>query len=228
MCAFYQLIDNMRPRFKQYLLVLLACFSANASYAGIADNKLVASALSQAENLQLAEHEVWLALLHYKRETISRRFISQADDERFFLDKNGNTDPHAELLTNIRILLRAPEAGHAQCLFPARWWWLKRQLALPDDYDVVCPKFDAFMKRISHHKLFLVFPSMYLNNPGSTFGHTFLRFDGSGESILLSQTLNYAARVDQSDDFVSYISKGLFGGYTGFFRARPYYETVQE
>ncbi len=235
MCAFYQLMNNMRLRFRQYYALLLLCFcnvatvaSATVSDADTARSDLVRAAIRQADELQLAQHETWLALLHYKSETLTWRFISQADDDRFFLAKNGNTDPHAELVADIETFLPASKNSHAQCLFPARWWWLKQQLALPDDYDVVCPKLDAFMESFSHHKLFLVFPSMYLNNPGSTFGHTFLRFDGNGESILLSKTLNYAARVDKTDSLVSYIGKGLFGGYRGFFRARPYYVRVKK
>lgn len=82
--------------------------------------------LLQAETLQLAEDETWFALLHYKRETLLRRFISQADDARFFLAENGNTDAAAELNANIKAFFRSAESGHAQCLFPARWWWLKQ------------------------------------------------------------------------------------------------------
>jgi len=244
MGALYQLMRFMRLRFTRLwlnlhrLLLILKLFGLVAvSHAAAATDVLpdevalqstLQAALQQAEELQLSEHEVWLALLHYKRETVLRRFVSQADDDRFFLAENGSTDAHAELMANIRAFMRRAEAGHAQCLFPARWWWLKQQLNLSDEYDVRCPKLDAFMDRVSNDRLFMVFPSMYLNNPGSTFGHTFLRFDDNDDSILLSQTLNYAARVDQNDDIVSYVSKGLFGGYKGLFRARPYFETVQE
>ena len=225
MCAFYQLNGIMR---RSFLLILCLLCKVTSSYALAVNNELLESVLKQANEQQLAENETWFALLHYKRETLLRRFISQVDDEQFFLDEQGKTDANAELVANIKAFFSVAEPGHAQCLFPARWWWLKQQLALADDYDVSCPKLDAFMDRVSHDKLFLVFPSMYLNNPGSTFGHTFIRFDADEESILLSQTLNYAARVDQSDDFMRYISKGLFGGYTGYFRSRPYFETVQE
>lgn len=207
----------------------LALFSVMTfAHAAIDDEAMVKTALQQALELQLAQHETWLALLHYKSETVLQRFISQADDERFFLSETGQTDAAAELEADIKGFFEKQKPGHAQCLFPARWFWLKQQLNLSDDFDVSCPQLDAFMKRVSHHKLFMVFPSMYLNNPGSTFGHTFLRFDNHDGSILLSQTLNYSARVDKSDNVVSYISKGLFGGYRGFFRARPYFETVQE
>lgn len=234
MCAFYQVMRFMRLRIAQHRFLILMsllwsgllCAVSN-SYAATGD-ELIDSVLQQAEDLQLARHESWLALLHYKRETVLGNFISQVDDTRFFLDKKGKTDAHAELLANIKAFFRGPESDHAQCVFPARWWWLKQQLTLSAEHDVHCPQFEAFMTRVSADRLFMVFPTMYLNNPGSTFGHTFLRFDADDGSILLSKTLNYAARVDKSDNIVRYVSKGLFGGYLGVFKTRPYYKTVQE
>ncbi len=230
MCAFYQLIRFMRPAFIQsgFLLVLTFLATLSVCHAKAPDEVTVEFAQQMAEALQLAEHETWYALLHYKRETALRRFVSQVDDDRFFLHKDGRTDAHAELLANIHAFFRGPESRHAQCLFPARWWWLKQQLNLADEADVRCPQFEAYMTRVSSDKLFLVFPTMYLNNPGSTFGHTFLRFDADNEPVLLSNTLNYAASVDKSDDIVSYVGKGVFGGYQGVFRIKKYYETVQE
>ena len=195
----------------------------------------VQKVLQQTHELQLAQHQTWIALLHFKQETLLQRFVSQADDKHFFLHKDGGADAEAELIADVEAFFssslipqKSGQPIHAQCLFPARWWWIKQQLNISVEYDVKCPRLDAFMARVAHEKLFLVFPSMYLNNPGSTFGHTFLRFDNHDDSILLSQTLNYAARADESDDIVSYVSKGLFGGYAGYFRARPYFEMVQE
>ena len=241
----------MAHRCKQgglWTILCLLCFTvpvfAGGLHAAQSSEQALQDALQQAEQRQLASDDTWLALLHYKRETLLRRFISQVDDQRFFLDENGKVDAKAELLADIRAFFsdepvspaqegneqnEKGRAGvHAQCLFPARWWWLKQQLTISDEFDVPCPELDDFIRRMAHDKLFLVFPSMYLNNPGSTFGHTFLRFDDEDGPVLLSQTLNYAARVDRTDSIMSYVSKGLFGGYQGFFRARHYFETVQE
>ncbi len=233
MSAFYQLMRFMRLSFSHYCRVLILCVSGSVQpyTVGVAyasGSEQIEAAIADAERLQLAEHESWLSLLHYKHETVLRRFISQVDDADFFLAENGKSDARAELIADIKAFFRGPENRHAQCLFPARWWWLKQQLGLPDSHDVRCPLLESFMIRVAHHRLYLVFPTMYLNNPGSTFGHTFLRFDSEDESILLSDTLNYAARVDRSDNIISYVSKGLFGGYQGIFRMKPYYKTVQE
>ena len=245
MNAFYQFMSTMRVSFSGLFLlyfiiqpVLLQAAEmssekvSNVTPSNAALNNGVMSAkqvtLERAEKLALSQHETWLALLHYKRETVSRDVISQADDEKFFLHPNGKRDAKAELVANIHAFFKTSQSGHAQCLFPARWWWLKQQLNYGRDYDVKCPQLEAFMARVTADKLVLLFPTMYLSNPGSTFGHTFLRFDTEGEANLLSQTLNYAARTNKEDNILNYVRKGLFGGYTGFFRMRSYFETVQE
>lgn len=204
-------------------VVALIVHLASVSQAVAAD--LSADPVARAQALGLAQRPTWLALLHYKRESLLPRFLSQADDADFFLADNGKTDPEAELQADLRAMLQAPAKGHAQCRFPARWYWLKQQLQIVGA-DVACPRLARWLEKMQSDSVSLVFPSMYLNNPGSSFGHTFLRFNHP-HSELLSQTLNYAADVDHSDNGISYIYKGLFGEYHGVFRARPYYETVQ-
>jgi hypothetical protein len=178
-----------------------------------------------ATELQLAEHPAWLALLHYKRESLLPRVLSQADDDDFFLAKLGKTDPQAELLADLAAMLLPSAIGHAQCRFPARWHWLKQQLDIRGA-DVPCPKLDLWLGNIEASSLSLVFPAMYLNNPGSAFGHTFLRFNHP-QSDLLSHTLNYAAEAEMKDGVMRYVYNGLFGGYRGVFMTRRYYRTVQ-
>jgi hypothetical protein len=96
MCAFYQLINKMCPKFGQYCFLFLLCFSFVAKGAetvvasDVVTSATAQAAIKQAEKLQLAQHETWLALLHCKRETVLGRFISQADDAvaGFDMEKN--------------------------------------------------------------------------------------------------------------------------------------------
>jgi hypothetical protein len=206
----------MRPFY--IFFTVLFCSSAHAE---LADDYI-----QQARLAQLGQHPAWLALLHYKKEAFTGRLISQADDDAFFRSSQGKTDPEAELETDIKAFLMPSGPGHSQCLLPARWHWLKQQLGLSSQYDVPCPKLKAWMDNVSTDRLTLVFPSMFLNNPGSAFGHTFLRFDGP-DSIMLSQTINYAALYNPEDNFFTYAYNGLFGGYQGIFVTRQYFETVQ-
>lgn len=208
-------------------ILVSACLFTGAAYASGTDSDLEVI-IKRAKDLGLAMAPSWLALLHYKEEVLSGYFQSQADDDAFFFAKNGKTEPDAELEAGLMAFMKPAKEKHAQCLFPARWHWLKQQLAIPSGkYDVTCPKLESWLQRTSADELTLVFPSMFLNNPGSMFGHTFLRFDNSQQPVLLSYTLNYAAKADPSDSFLSYAYKGLTGGYDGVFATRAYYETVQ-
>jgi hypothetical protein len=207
----------MRP----ILLTLFFFCSIQTAVAGSVED-----IVQRATQLQLAQHPGWLALLHYKKEAFSWNVASQADDELFFLSQSGKTQPQAELEADIQAFLKPAASGHKQCYFPARWYWLKQQLAISSEYDVPCPKLTAWLANISTDKLSLIFPSMYLGNPGSMFGHTFLRFDDS-EATLLAQAFNYSAAIDPDDSLLVYAYNGLFGGYRGVFRTRRYFETVQ-
>ena len=178
----------MRPFF--IILTIILCSGVRIVHAGLADDYI-----EQARQAQLGQHPAWLALLHYKEEVLTGQFISQADDDLFFRSAQGKADPQAELEADLKAFLMPAGIDHSQCFLPARWHWLKQQLGISSQYDVSCPKLKAWMDSVSTDRLTLVFPAMYLNNPGSAFGHTFLRFDSPG-SIMLSQTINYAAAYD--------------------------------
>jgi len=213
-------VRNLCSRLTSVSIILL--FGAQSVSAADIDDLIL-----QSQKLGLAQAPEWLALLHYKKEPLLRRTLSQADDEDFFLASDGKTNPLSELKADVHAFFAASGPGHAQCLFPARWHWLKQQLDLSSSqYDVPCPTLEAWMQEIVSEKLTLVFPAMYLNNPGSAFGHTFLRFDHK-DSALLSYTLNYAADHDPEDSFPVYAYKGIFGGYSGVFASRQYFETLE-
>ena len=81
----------------------------------VASSVVLLDAIVQADELQLAQHEVWLALLHYKWETVLRRFISQADSEkaRLILQlRNAVKQPGEAEKTRLHRDRISPEKGH--------------------------------------------------------------------------------------------------------------------
>lgn len=179
----------------------------------------------------IASDPAWLDLLHYKSHVFSSVY-SQVDDEAFFVSKHGQRDARAELVETIQAFytpLQDEEPNnHAQCRFPARLHWLSQQLDLSGLPKLNCVDFTRWQQKLNAKSVTLLFPSMFLNNPGSMFGHTFLRLDSPGKSPLLNYTLSYAAASDPEDGALAYVYKGLAGGYAGVFHIQPYYETVQE
>lgn len=191
-------------------------------------NDLLNRLQAEARQLHLAEHQQWLDLLHAETD-VWGNVQSQVDDPDFFISPQGKQNPYQELMADIKAFVENDQMPAAQCRFPARFYWLKKQLKGFDAVEQTpCEKFIAWRDKVGADSVTLAFPSMYLNNPGSMFGHTFLRLDKSHQSPLLSYTLSYTARTDDKDSFFVYAYKGITGGYPGYFTTRPYYDMIQE
>jgi hypothetical protein len=125
---------------------------------------------------------------------------------------------------------------HPLCQFPARLRFLERELewdgkGLP---HVECQALDEFRRRLSATTVSVVFSSFFLNNPSSTFGHSFIRLGsgiwsnyGSGRNELLDTGINYAANMGDANPIV-YSLFGMLGLFPGTFTAIPYYYKVRE
>ncbi|GAB3382865.1 hypothetical protein GCM10027567_31470 [Spongiibacter taiwanensis] len=73
----------------------------------------------------------------------------------------------------------------------------------------------------------LVFATGFLGNPASYYGHLLLKLNKSGKveegRSLLDTSLNYGAIGIEGDDPITYIFKGIFGGYDGSFSHIQFY-----
>ncbi|MBR1778655.1 MAG: DUF4105 domain-containing protein [Alphaproteobacteria bacterium] len=190
----------------------------------------------EAKHQKLAQDPQWRALMHYHDRWISKE--STIDSEAFFLSPDGKKDPDKELNVTLRAFFtpishvekiekKSAEYNHPQCLFPARYAWLNRRLHFDPALllPVSCTDYQAFKSTIAPERVALIFTSAYMGNPASLFGHTLLRLDSAGETPLLSHAVNYGA-ITGSDGGISFMFKGVFGGYNGIFSVYPYYDTV--
>jgi hypothetical protein len=229
---------NIKQGFKAIILPAMLLFllhpgwaeankTANTPLIDKSIAQVIDQVIVQAQQMKLAKDPAWHDLLHYKQ-TFLGGIYSQMDDDNFFLSSRGKHDAGAELIATIESFFSSKTMQHPQCLFPARLHWLNRQLNFSAQLPaVVCDKLNSWQQKVAAHSVTLLFPSMYLHNPGSMFGHTFLRLDKKDNTELLNFTLSYAAAHDASDSIFSYVYKGISGGYTGVFSVQPYYETVQ-
>jgi len=173
----------------------------------------------------------WHNLIHYQPERLGDGYEGQADDDNFYLSKDGKTSPEAELKATLTEILR-PGAGddHARCRFPARDRWLRQELNLSSD-PINCPGYEQWTEELNTEAVTLVFAASYLNSPSSMFGHTFLRLDPPQEdeetSLLLASTISYAADAAAHDSEILFAYKGIFGGYPGITAIQPYYEKIR-
>lgn len=173
-------------------------------------------------------HERWKKL-YYLELTSDQGF--------YFTDDPQNVTKEVEAA---RSLFKTTESlntdQHPQCKFPARFKLLKENSK--EEFPISkCPAFDEWLATLDPQGAFLVFAGNYPDNPGSIFGHTFLkvktspksRLQSKGEqhSNILDYALNYAASVDDIGS-IMYAIKGIFGGYYGFFSMDPYYVKIND
>ncbi|HET6150183.1 MAG TPA: DUF4105 domain-containing protein [Polyangia bacterium] len=203
--------------------------------------------LQRARSIRLPETRDWQVLLHYRR-TRFGGWKSEADGPGFFFaGEAGKTSPAAELEATLAAFFQPavadplnPQTMHPQCRFPARYAWLKRELAIdgPGEggapaaaqlIDQPCPLLDTWRTGISAEAVTLVYATAFLNSPASMYGHTFLRVSrATGEgNPLLDYVINFAADVDTRNGLV-YAVRGLTGSFPGRFFVMPYYVKVQE
>ncbi|MCW5623636.1 MAG: DUF4105 domain-containing protein [Burkholderiales bacterium] len=191
--------------------------------------------VTRARALRLDAAPEWHRLLHYKPRTWGG-VKSEADDPAFFNSPRGKTDAAAELEATLRSFFsdeaETDQTQNPQCRFIARHRWLKSRL----DFDPKrlpardCARYRAWRDRLAPSNVALVFPTGYLNSPGTMYGHTLLRIDGRDQSDrtrLLAYAINFAAATDETNG-LTFAVRGLLGGYPGRYSMMPYYVKVAE
>jgi len=202
----------------------------------------MASAQTHAEKddqvTRLARTSGWLKLLHISAEGET----SAIHDAGFFLSPQGASDPVTELRATLagmaEPLATTDQAysadHHVRCRYPARVRWLEAQLGQTTAFDRAkhCPAYTAWRDANRITTLSLVLATGYLGNPASYYGHVLLKFNTTTQQSadapatvgkLLDTTVNYGAIETRGDDPLSYIFKGIFGGYDALFSTADFY-----
>ena len=219
-----------------FLSALLAISVATSTLASTGDDSYLRQLIDQATTARLADQREWHVLLHYQPNLFGRGFTSMQDDPGFFMAPTGKTDPQAELVATLAQFFSDELVGRskqpAQCAFVARYHWLKEMLRF-DEHRLpphACERFTRWFNEFNAQSISVIFPTGFMNNPASMFGHTFLRIDAKGQTPqtrILDYTINYAAEVPPNAG-PEYAIKGIFGGYRGHFSTIPYYLKVRE
>lgn len=195
---------------------------------------LLFSAIVQArpavDPVELAKQPYWLKLGHYLPRSLGG-YRSTIDSAEFFLSAEGKTNPLAELKATLEQLYHSDPAvaERARCTYPARYTWLEAQAG--NVAQLNCQELDEWRAILDPAGMTLVFPTAFMNNPSSMFGHTLLRVDAKDQSRhkeLVAFAINFAAEPAGNDNPLLYAAKGLFGFYPGRFSVMPYYRKVRE
>jgi len=165
----------------------------------------------------------WLTLLHYKKTFFG--YESLIDDKNFFVSKEGKYSPKEEFLASIKLIKTNP--SKFACKFPLRYEILNKYLYLSNFSLKKCKKLQKFLKAVNPNKAVMIFASSNLNSPASMFGHTLIRIDTSLNQEYLSNAVNYAAYVTDTNGIL-FAFKGIFGFYKAYYSILPYYEKLKQ
>ena len=76
--------------------------------------------------------------------------------------------------------------------------------------------------------VFLVYVTENLGSPASAFGHVFLNFSKNPVPGPSDLSLAFSAKVDQGLSSLSYLYRGVSGGFSGTFTVEPLYRRIHE
>lgn len=191
--------------------------------------------LSEQNLAYLSQSKLWLKLLSYEDGLLTNTLSTSINSKLFYLYQGEDFNPQKELISTLQAFKISPIEGdinqHAQCKFPARYIWLNQQLNFNElgIRGIECPEYKRWSKYDLLDSISFVFATGYLGNPASYYGHTLLKLNASlhTEERLLDVSINYGAEVPADEDPVSYILKGLVGGYDGSFSHSQFYFHTQ-
>ncbi|MBF0224047.1 MAG: DUF4105 domain-containing protein [Desulfobacterales bacterium] len=191
----------------------------------LADNNYRDYLIKTANEQKLYNERYWWILLHYKKGTFGIK--SQIDDPIFFVSSEGKYNPKAELEATLSSFFEPQKEGeeHPSCKFIARYKWLKEKLNF-DESLINIPPCER-IKDLNPTGATIIFPTYYMNNPASMFGHTFLNIDLQYDNKLLSNAVNYSAFTQDTNGLI-FTFKGLSGFYKGYYSVFPYYKMIQK
>lgn len=218
------------------LSVCTLLFLFHASAFAAADGAYLAELVAKSRQLKLADKPEWRKLGHYVPDLISSGVHGLVDSPHFYNAPDGKYNPQSELEATLASFYSDTRESNGQqnpqCLFIARYTWLKQQLGfdpqrLPEHQ---CKRYQAWHAALNPGGLTIIFASAYLNSPASMYGHTLMRVDAQDQdehTRLLAYAVNFAADTNETNG-VLFAMNGLFGGYPGTFSILPYYVKVRE
>lgn len=200
------------------LLVFDSSYGADNNAATM--NRIVETAIER----NLHKSHVWQSLLQVTNNKLN------INDPNFILSGADFSLEH-ELVRTIQSFFDEPNASfkHPICRFPARFFWIKSELGLPDDIfpAVRCDEFEEYLNRAPAQKICLVFVSENVSQPSSMMGHVFLKLSGEDyNSNHVDHAISFYTIID-TVNIPLLIAKSTIIGMKGVFSLLPYREQVQ-
>ncbi|QDQ29111.1 DUF4105 domain-containing protein [Chitinimonas arctica] len=160
----------------------------------------------------------WAQLLHFSENSPSS--LPESKTGPFYLSPGAI--PQDEWQAFGEALARSPQA--TRCRFPARWWQYALQTGGQPSLAALadCADLQAWLRPLPNRHIALVFAGAYMGNPSSLFGHTFLVVSNRRPFGAAATVIDFAGEVDADVGALSYISRGIGGGFRGHYTLQPF------
>ena len=167
------------------------------------------------------QSRTWQKLLHYAADSE----ISEIENADFFISPVGKSNAESEFLATVALLTSDENHDKEQaCRYPARAIYLLSLGYKVVDIASLCDDFNQWQGELSKQQVSIVYADGYLGNPASFYGHLLFKLKSESHSTdLLSNSLNFGAKVPDNENPVTYILKGLVGGYKAKYSSNHYY-----
>lgn len=163
--------------------------------------------------------ERWSSLFH-----ASKTKSDVLSDEYFFNESKNLKKEYFEFSE----ALKKPEGFSIACNYPSRYTYLRQTSDVPSFDLTKCEGLNNFIKSFASDKVSLVFSTEHFKSPASSFGHVMLLFERNDGLFDISQVVHFAAIHRGKDSFIKYVSKGISGGYEGYYFREPFFIKLNE
>ena len=148
-------------------------------------------------------------------------------DNQFYLSNKRNLK--SELISDIKGFFKNKNQfkninNHPQCRFPARFFFLKKELNISDKIfpKIKCQSFQEYKNKAPADKIYMVFASANLKDPSSMMGHTFFKFEGKNyKNKIVTHAVSFYTFINSMNPF-KLLYENIFPGMDGFFVLNPY------
>lgn len=165
--------------------------------------------------------QYWARLLH------AEDGISHVVSPEFFISNNGRFDIRAEQKAFVKAL-KSNDSLQVACNFPARYKWIKSQKLTDVQVDLnACGELTKYRNEFQRKDLYLGYITEFLDSPASAFGHLMVVFHDPQKPMELADVIHFAADSNKEKG-LGYITKGLSGGFSGYFVRDPFFEKSNE
>jgi hypothetical protein len=169
----------------------------------------------EANSRELSKADKWAALLHMNGQEPQLRGPD-------FLLSQPNFSAENELQATIAYLYGS-DSMTAVCRFPARYAWLRSELATPALPLDQCEELQEFLSKAPAQKISLVFASENLSQPSSMMGHLFLAIAGqNSDGYPAEHAISFFTEVDTLN-LPKLLYNSMITGKMGYFMLNPYH-----